>query len=160
MRDGSPMPCPGWPRHLTSQVSWGPTTPVFSQTTNGGFFAANLTGDLAFPAPLGHQAPEPPSAGTLPSGGAHRGGGSRRVGVSFLLHWEKAWGSHSTQLKAPPSQSTRRCLPGTLAETPVHPQAGRTEARVPGDPYAAGFLETRLAVSAESGGCPSFRKTA
>lgn len=37
MRDGSPTPCPGRSRSLTSQVSLGPTTPVFSQTMNGGF---------------------------------------------------------------------------------------------------------------------------
>ena len=120
MRDGSPTPCPGRSRCLTSQVSMGPTTPVFSQTMNGVFFAANTTGYLASPAPLGHQAPEPPSAGTLPSGGgAHRGGVPAGQAHSSLLHWEKAWGSRSTQLKAPPSQST--CLPGPLAETSAHP---------------------------------------
>lgn len=41
MRDGSPTPCPGRSRSLTSQVSFSSqeekTTPVFSQTMNGGF---------------------------------------------------------------------------------------------------------------------------
>lgn len=52
-------------------------------------------------------------------GGAHRGGVPAGQAHSSLLHWEKAWGSRSTQLKAPLSQST--CLPGPLAETPAHP---------------------------------------
>lgn len=76
MRDGSPTPCPGRSRSLTSQVSLGPTTPVFSQTMNGGFL---LQTRLVILPPLLPLAIKPQSRHQLalcPLGGAasaHRG---------------------------------------------------------------------------------------
>lgn len=120
MRDGSPTPCPGRSRRLTSQVSLGPTTPVFSQTMNGGFFAANTTGYLASPAPLGHQAPEPPSAGTLPSGGCSPWWGPRRAGPLLSLALGESLGQplHPTQ---GPSESEHVSLSSGTSGGDTHP---------------------------------------
>lgn len=161
MRDGSPTPCPGRSRCLTSQVSMGPTTPVFSQTMNGVFFAANTTGYLASPAPLGHQAPEPPSAGTLPSGGVLTVVGSPQGRPTPLSCTGRKPGA-----AAPPNSRplrVRACVFQDLwRRHPPTPQARHAEARVPVGLCAVESLETQQGSGCGKRGLPVFpvRKTA